>query len=278
MRIGWLSVVALLGTTLWAEDFEAKYPRLIPRDAKAVLGFKVERIRASALVPLLPGSLLGFPEGALEIMLVTPATIGGELKITHGLLPALSPVENENEVRFCPLPTRLSATTEIAGIPHEVEAAVGRWNQPDAGAHAVAQSVGRLRSDYDVWLVTRRPLDLDEAKPDGPKRFRDEFVSAITELRAGIRFGGMNRFVLEASAKTAEDASGLAAIGRWLPGLLQLMGGNRVLDDLLNLVDDYSSTAAGTEVRIAFSIDESRVKDLADAIKARTKKETEPPQ
>jgi len=201
-------------------------------------------------------------------MLITRTTSGGDLKITHGLLPAPRPPESEAEISFCPAPTRLSATTELAGIPEEVEAAAGRWNQPDAGAHPIAQTAEQLRNSYDIWFVAIRPLDVEQTG-EARMKHRDEIVKVIEELRGGIRFGGINRVMLEATTKSVEDATGLAAVGRWLPGLIQLAGAGEEASALLDLVDDYSSLATGTQVRVTFSIEESRVKELIEALKVR---------
>jgi hypothetical protein len=91
-------------------------------------------------------------------------------------------------VQFLSTSARLSPTTEIGGIPDEVEAAMSRWNQQDTGAHPIAQTVEQLRNSYDIWFVAIRPLDLHVMTSEAPMKHRDEIVKVIEEVRGGIRF------------------------------------------------------------------------------------------
>jgi hypothetical protein len=69
-------------------------------------------------------------------------------------------------------------------------------------------------------------------------------------------------------AATAEDAVGFGAIGRWLPGLLELK--NRGWEtELLAAVEDFSVSTAGRLVTVSASIPETALTKIIDDRKAR---------
>jgi hypothetical protein len=73
---------------------------------------------------------------------------------------------------------------------------------------------------------------------------------------------------VEVTAGSVDDAVGLAALGRWLPGLLQAKGNGRPEMRIVNLIEDFAVEARGTSAALSFSISEARLEELAATMNA----------
>ena len=92
-------------------------------------------------------------------------------------------------------------------------------------------------------------------------------MQAIEEVRGGIRFEESNEVSVELVMRTPDDAMAMAAMRRWVPGLVQMEGyGNESL--LANLVENLVVQAQGRIVSVSFSILESSMQELVSSLRA----------
>jgi len=88
-------------------------------------------------------------------------------------------------------------------------------------------------------------------------------ANTIEELSGGIRFGTNIEFKLEALMRSNEDAKALAALGRRLPGLIQLMPSPGIIGPLVGIAEKISATADGRLVTLSFYLSHDKVKEVA---------------
>ena len=268
-----LFVVAI--STLLAEECDPKILRLIGPDARMLSGGNAQLYQKSALATIVPMMSHTVPEGTGEFVRIG-TRLGQDLLVLRGLppIPQVPAQPLEDRIEW-PRATQLDSLTAVLGNPDAVREAIAHWNSKEPPTSPLAATVQRLSASYDVWGLIVRPLQLD-ATPKTRGKYRDEFVQIIQEVRFGIRLGGLNRVVIEGVTKTADDASGLAALAHWGPGLLLMIDGDERMNAVVELIDDYDVSVAGTLVTATFSLEEDRLKDLLKALEKRAARDRDP--
>ena len=285
MRVVLTASTFLLTSTVIAGEVDPKVIRLIGPDARLIYGIDVERYKTSILATVYPISQvdLSAPFKDIRQLIVakkrwreyrSPITIvRGAL--SRSKLQSWAGLEGRavSFHRGVPVLTTsrykcdavLDEATVIMGTVDDVREAIDRWRQEESRPDESATTVRRLSSSFDNWFLAVKPLaDSAGRQQDLPQKFRDELVQAIEEARGGIHFGGFNDVSVEVVMKTADDAMALAAIGRWLPGLIEL-GWHGPETVLAEAVENLWVRAEGRVVTLSFSLPESRLQEVVEA-------------
>ena len=117
-----------------------------------------------------------------------------------------------------------------------------------------------------------RPFEsLEETPPPSPTplKYRVDFTRLVQEARGGIRLGSIDEVQVDVQMKTAEDAVGLAALSRWLPGMVQMKQFYSPESALADLAENLMVSPTGDTVSLSFAIDESQLADVVKAFRAR---------
>jgi hypothetical protein len=150
----------------------------------------------------------------------------------------------------------------VQGDAASVQEAVRRWRQ-DERAGELALKARWLSESYDNWFLIVKPLD-SLTQPDLPaSKYRDDLIQMVEEVSGGIRLGALNEIRIEVLTKTADDASGLAAIVRWAPGFIQLRDSHSVQNMFVGIAENLSVTVEGRTVSISFALPETKMEELS---------------
>jgi hypothetical protein len=170
----------------------------------------------------------------------------------------------------------LDNETAVYGDQAVVRQAANRWSQSVNQDADLAAKLTRMSESFDNWLIAIRPLE-NAAEPSAgsaPLKYRADFVRLVREVRAGIRLGGINQVQVEVEMNTAEDAAGLVALGRWLPGLLQMRGDWEA--SMAELAENVAVWQNGNTASFSFTLDENKLKEFVRSREAMEKWRDEP--
>jgi hypothetical protein len=244
-------LLALITMPLWAADLNPKVLNLISANTQLVGGANMERHRNSALGAVFPVNYAAKQSVFIETL---DGNESRTLLLSIGGEPATD-VDSRS----------LDSYTVVSGDPSAIEEATQLWAREDIQPSPMAFRARQLAGIYDHWFLMSKPLDF-LIRPHTtlwPLKYRDEMVNTIEELSGGIRFGTSIEFKAEAVMRTNEDAKALAALGRWLPGLLQLMPSPGFIGPLVDIAEKISATADGRIVTLTCSLSDDKVKEVA---------------
>jgi len=265
-----LGIIAF-AATLKAGEVDAKRIRLIGADATIVFGMDVERYRNSALHKIFP--LQVDDEHASQVIVCVTGGLdrGKELKIVRRKAGSVALPHEQSEgttvsthrgitvvTRESSAEAQLDMLTTVSGEPAVVAGAIDRWVDT-ADANDLAPKILRLSAQYDNWFIAIKPLADVPVDPSqiGRKHLR-QIVEAIEEVSGGIRVGQVSDFAIDVALRTAEDASALAALGHWLPGLVQ-MKQTGPIGAIADLIENFDTRASGALVSLSFTLREDAV-------------------
>ena len=248
----------LLAVSLLSGQVNPRVWRLIGPDARAITGVNLDRYRQTALSES-RSTALNLPFGATGGQAIS---ISGDPKTHRAPLEIIigdkRPPQLENSQPF----PMLDANTAILGDEDGMREAAGRWNG-DAPLSDLAARVRKLAESYDAWILVVKPLDnLDDGLPVPASKYRSEVVRVVEEIAAGIRFGPFYEVRIDVLARTSEDAYSLAALGRWLPGLIQTTDPRGTQSRILDLAENLAVQVAGRTVTLSLGIPEHKLADL----------------
>jgi hypothetical protein len=249
----------LIATGLAANAMDPKLLRLVAPDARIVCGVDVEQFQTSALARV-HGSGLEWlsARSGIEHIRETLTIIDFDAH-TQPMVVVTGPVTGspaEDAIK-------LDANTVLIGDPVRAQEAIARWRKENAAVPDLVDTARRLSGSYDLWFVSARPLDLPSQDVKTVLKYRDELVKVIEEARGGIRLGGGSAAVtFEVLARTADDAATLAALGRWLPGLLQMQDPSGPIGSLVGAIENLSVRTEGRTAVATFSVTEEALEKL----------------
>jgi hypothetical protein len=256
---------ALAMTSLLAGAMDSRALRLIGPDTKVVSRVDVERYRRSALSRLYPLDLsalaarTGISEIRELVTIVDGTPAGAPLFVVTGAANGEQPAASDDEdFGF----VRLDASTVIAGNRAQVQEAVARWNQEVRRASDVAERARGMSGSFDLWFLAIRPLSGSHSDSQNVLKYRNELIQVIEEVRGGIRLGVSHEMRLEVLARTADDAVTLSALGRWVPGMIQLRSDHSPIRLLLSLMENLCVSAEGRTAVASFSIADSAFEEV----------------
>jgi len=263
----------LVAAGLTAAPLDSKTLRLIPEDARFVLGIDIGLNRHSALAEFYPfsiNSLIGSVRtDALPLvqqLLVVGVDLRSErepLYVLSGALNSLPPYDERGH-----LVKVLDSNTAIFGDPESVGKALLQWSGANNGPSELAAKLKSMSESYDNWFIAFRPFENveDIPRPDSASKYRADFKQLVEEVRGGIRLGRTNELRAEATMKTADDAVAVATLSRWFPGFLQMQASAGIESALADLAENLTVISTGNTVSLSFTLDESK---LADLVKVR---------
>jgi hypothetical protein len=279
MRLSGIASLLTLTSIADAEALSAKAALLIPPDARCVIGFDLARYEQSKLATLYPFVLDSRLSEVIEqkgagqlrhLVIIEGAPSSAEmlpLTILSGAAADFAPSKDNpsgafDDGRFA----IVDASTAIVGDPQSVREALDRW-KADGEASELGAAVKRLSENYDNWFVVNRPLDSPEAMeiPVARLRYRRDLADVVEQVRGGVKAGGFDEFHLEAIMKTVDDASGLAALARWIPGFIQMHAPQGLESQLADLAENVVVSASGRTVSLSFQFDENKLDALIKA-------------
>lgn len=117
----------------------------------------------------------------------------------------------------------LSPTIAAMGDPASVRAVVERREKSAGPAAEIASRVNEVSKKYALWFVSSRPiLDLLQDLPSGGAgdALKGEVLRSVRDASGGVTFGDSVRLSAELTAGSAEDASKLATVLRFLAGAI----------------------------------------------------------
>ncbi|MCC6294004.1 MAG: hypothetical protein IT164_15240 [Bryobacterales bacterium] len=119
----------------------------------------------------------------------------------------------------------LLASLAIAGPAEEVRAAIDRYQDPQAALPPIATQAAAAANAYDAWAVaagspSRFAGVLKDPNLSGS--LKGDLLQGITQTSGGVRFGANIEIGGEAVLRSAEDATALLDVYKFLMSMVQL--------------------------------------------------------
>ncbi|HVX66921.1 MAG TPA: hypothetical protein VHA11_09985 [Bryobacteraceae bacterium] len=152
----------------------------------------------------------------------------------------------------------LSGSVAVAGDPESVRGAVDRRSAGSGPNRDMVTRIDTVSAASDAWFVSNVPVaELAQGLPDSnlSGALRGDALRSIEQASGGATFGTAVKFSAELLTRTAEDASSLAGVLRFLSGLVRT-GPQQSLVSALDL------TAEGKTVKVNAAIPESLLETL----------------
>jgi len=256
-----------------AAELNPKLLRLIGADARMVTGADLDRQGNSALNLAFHSHAVPdtSSKGTYKVLWIEYDTADGPatLTVVIGAIPAQDPDAHGPEF------TALDANTMVAGDPDAIHEAQRRW-KTEQPLSPVAASARRLSQSYDNWFLLLKPFSIPAAASrfvpvmGAPLlKYRQDLIGAVEEVSGGIRFGSVNELYLEAVFRDPEDAPAVAALARWLPGMIQFQDPYSPTSFLVDAIEDFTVNAEGQRASLSLRITDHDAQALIDARKLR---------
>jgi len=117
----------------------------------------------------------------------------------------------------------LSPSMVAMGDPPSVRAVVDRRDKSAGPAAEIAARVSEVSKDHALWFVSALPIsELLQDLPSGGAgdAVKGEVLRSVQKASGGVTFGDSVRLSAELTAASAEDASKLATVLRFLAGAI----------------------------------------------------------
>ncbi len=157
----------------------------------------------------------------------------------------------------------LSETVAVAGDQESVRGAIGRRQSGTGPGPDITARIDALSAASHAWFVSTVPVvELAQGLPDSSVSgaLRGDALKSIRQASGTAVFGDSVRFSAELVAATAEDASNLAEVVRFLSGIVQTggPGGHQALATALDL------KAEGNLLKLGLSLPEAQLEAIID--------------
>jgi len=166
----------------------------------------------------------------------------------------------------------VGANLALRGHADRIRKAIERSKASDQKQSELVERIRNLSAQYDNWILAIKPLASFSRERVAAGRLATELIEAVEEVRAGVRFGASNAIGLEIAAKTAEDANGVAALLRWLPGFFELTNSTSfVPPGLLDLMEESRIQVSGATALFSFSLSDASLTEFARKLEEQEK-------
>ena len=284
-----IGAAALMTSVLAAGELDDRLLRTFGTDAKFVYGMDLDRYGNSALRDFFPiqanENIAELQKGGakiLEIVIEEDSDTSGSksLAIFRGALsplyftppvaqPDAAPINYKGVLILAGSDQSIAVldpNIAIAGTFRALQEAIDRWQQEKTSLDPWLSNVRDLSRRYDAWFLVRNPLEPAANWPLKPESvYARNLIEAVEEIHGGITFGSSIELHLDAVTKSADDAETAAAIGRWLPGFMQLQARSDPQEVVLELAEDLIVLTNGKVASLSFRLSESRLRERADA-------------
>jgi len=263
MQTSWKPLLALLAANLLPAQINPKVWNLIGPDDKIVFGVDLDRYRHTALSSA-DGGEAALPFGGTARYAITAGDPQKEQPLRILLGFTLPDGQRDHGQAL----TMLDATTAILGDEEHVRDGVARWNG-ESPLSELATEARKLAESDDAWFVVVKPLALaNRAQPAAAPKHLAEVIDVVEQAAGGVRFGAYYRAHLDVHAKTSDDAYSLAALGRWLPGLIQAMAPGGRESRVIDMAENLAVQAVGRTVTLSFELPEDKLQELLKQMKS----------
>jgi hypothetical protein len=251
---------AVLVSSLSAGELSPGVLRLFGEDTRAIFAVDLERYRNSMLNKFFPWDPRGpASEMTGELITILSGLQDGAvpLSVFLGTAPAAA---RDNALQTAVL----GPGTTVQGDAAKVQEAIRRWRQNER-AGELALKARWLSESYDNWFLMVKPLE-SLTQPDLPaSKYRDDLIQMVEEVSGGVRLGALNEIRIEVLMKTADDATGLAALVRWAPGFIQLRDPHSVQNMFVDITENLAVTVEGRTVSISFALPEGKMEEFVQS-------------
>jgi hypothetical protein len=152
----------------------------------------------------------------------------------------------------------LDSTTAIGGHPDAVRAAIDRRSSATILKPALAVKINELSTGQHAWVIADDLTKFTGSmKLNGPVNV--EAVRKVTQASAAVQFGTIVQVTAEATAVTAQDASALADVIRFL-AQFALMRNND--PEAAAVLQTLKVSAQDTKVNLSLSIPEQQIERI----------------
>ena len=255
-------------------ELSPELQRLIQDGATAVYGLNLERYRGSALASLAPPEIPDsrFGAGVTWARYIFVQGPDSHLAIFEGDTSPVDLAAVVRKIKEEPYETDpvilqsgvasvvaasgwafavLGPRTAISGTQTAVMAAIELWRNPPPVSE-LARNVNTVAANFDAWVYLVRPLrHLARNPSETLSKYERDLLESVETIHAGIRIGAANEVQVEAVTRRPEDASTLAGLARWLPGLAQVRGHDTAVIDA---IEDLETRADGVTATLRFIV------------------------
>jgi len=156
----------------------------------------------------------------------------------------------------------LDNSIAVAGDADNVKAAIDRRNSSRSIDPALAARIDQLSASEDAWSVSMVPLaaltnqNVPDTKLNG--MLNSDIVKTIQQTSGGIKFGAIIQLSAEAVTRSAQDATALADVVRFLANMVQMNTPQAGQAAVTALVQSLNVKADGNTVKVGLAIPEDQ--------------------
>ena len=156
----------------------------------------------------------------------------------------------------------LENSIAVAGDADNVKAAIDRRNSSRSIDPALAARIDQLSASEDAWSVSMVPLaaltnqNVPDTKLNG--MLNSDVVKTIQQTSGGIKFGAIIQLSAEAVTRSAQDATALADVVRFLANMVQMNTPQAGQAAVTALVQSLNVKADGNTVKVGLAIPEDQ--------------------
>jgi hypothetical protein len=153
----------------------------------------------------------------------------------------------------------------VLGSSDNVKAVLDRRGSGAAMDAALNAKIDRLSGAFDAWMVTTLPVaDLAGAVPDRNASgiLKGDVWKKIRQASGGMKFGSMVEMSGEAEATSAQDATALADVVRFLVSMVQMQAPQDVPEALLKALRTANVSSAESTVKVSLAMPSADLETL----------------
>jgi hypothetical protein len=169
----------------------------------------------------------------------------------------------------------LDGSIALAGDLDSVHGAIDRRSASGSSIDpGLAARVDQLSNSLDAWSVSIVPLSAlsNQRVPDTRLNgmLNTDVVKSIVETSGGVKFGAMVQLSAQAVARSAQDATALADVVRFLGTMVQTNAPAASAAAITALVQSLNIQADGNTVNVALSIPEQQLETFVETAQQHT--------
>jgi hypothetical protein len=164
----------------------------------------------------------------------------------------------------------LDSSLALFGSPTAVKEAIDRRADRTGGLGPVAAAkVAEWSNRNDIWFVTLGTFSELGIGKTGQNQVTPGGVpmDSVQQAFAGVRFGSVIEVTGEAIARSAQDATSLGDVMKFLVGMIRLNSDKPGMEDALKVADSLQINVSGDKVKFSISMPEQMLEKMLDSKK-----------